>query len=250
IVRTIEKNIVRTIETEEAMSREEALNILSTAIKHLQKGGELKDVEIRRLPFIPTEGEIDQLIASCNTRMSTFLQLLKETGMRCGEAAGLKWTDVDFVSNTIRITPEKGSNPRILKLSNRLIGMLNALPKGHKRLFNGASADLLRKSFIRQRLRITTKLKNPRIREISFHTFRHWKATMEYHKTKDILHVMQLLGHRSIKNTLIYTQLINLKDDAYVSKVAHSEKEACQLIEAAFDFVCDFEGNKIFRKPK
>ncbi len=44
IVRTIEKNSVRTIEAEEAMSREEALNILSTAIKHLQKGGELKDV--------------------------------------------------------------------------------------------------------------------------------------------------------------------------------------------------------------
>jgi site-specific recombinase XerD len=36
---------------------------------------------------------------------------------------------------------------------------------------------------------------------------------MEYHKTKDILHVTQMLGHRNIKNTLIYTQLINNDED-------------------------------------
>jgi hypothetical protein len=73
---------------------------------------------------------------------------------------------------------------------------------------------------------------------------------MEYHKTKDILHVMQLLGHRNINNTLIYTQLINFKDDDYTAKVAHSEQEACLLIEAGFEFVCDYSGNKIFRKRK
>jgi len=37
--------------------------------------------------------------------------------------------------------------------------------------------------------------------QIHFHTFRHWKATMEYHKTKAILHVMKVLGHKNINNT-------------------------------------------------
>jgi len=64
---------------------------------------------------------------------------------------------------------------------------------------------------IRLRNRVAEKLKNPRIRRIHFHTFRHWKATTEYHKTRDILHVMKLLGHRNIQTTLIYTQLIDLK---------------------------------------
>ena len=73
---------------------------------------------------------------------------------------------------------------------------------------------------------------------------------MEYAKTKDILHVMKLLGHRSINNTLIYTQLIEFKDDEYIAKVAHSEKEACQLIEAGYEYVCDYNGNKIFKKRK
>jgi len=38
---------------------------------------------------------------------------------------------------------------------------------------------------------------------------------MEYHKTKDILHVMQMLGHKNIMNTLKYTQLIDFKGDDY-----------------------------------
>jgi len=73
---------------------------------------------------------------------------------------------------------------------------------------------------------------------------------MEYHKTKDILHVMQILGHRSINNTLIYTHLVNFKDDDYTAKVAHSEQEVCQLMEGGFEFVCDYEDSKVFRKRK
>jgi hypothetical protein len=73
---------------------------------------------------------------------------------------------------------------------------------------------------------------------------------MEYHKTKDILHVMQIPGHRSIQNTFVYTQLVNFKDDEYTAKVAHSETEVCQLIEAGFEYVCDYNDNKILRKRK
>ena len=69
---------------------------------------------------------------------------------------------------------------------------------------------------------------------------------MEYHKTKDILHVMQVLGHKNIENTLIYTHL----DDEYVSKAAWNLEEACKLIEAGFDYVTDIEGAKLFKKRK
>jgi len=72
---------------------------------------------------------------------------------------------------------------------------------------------------------------------------------MEYHKTKDILHFMRL-GHRSIQNTLRYTQLIEFKDEEYTAKVATSEKEVYVLVEAGFEFVCDYNGSKIFRKRK
>lgn len=47
---------------------------------------------------------------------------------------------------------------------------------------------------------------------------------MEFHKTKDILHVMRVLGHKNINNTLVYTQLVDFKDDDYTAKIAASEK--------------------------
>ena len=62
--------------------------------------------------------------------------------------------------------------------------------------------------------------------------------------------VMRLLGHRNINNTLIYTRLIDFKEDDYIARIAHSEQEVCQLIESGFEYICDFKGNKIFRKRK
>ena len=75
-------------------------------------------------------------------------------------------------------------------------------------------------------------------------------GSLEYQRTKDILHVMDLLGHRNMKNTLAYTHLVNFESDEYVSKVARTVKEAQELVEAGFDYICDIEGVKIFRKRK
>ena len=64
-----------------------------------------------------------------------------------------------------------------------------------------------------KRRKIAETLQNPRLLQIKFHTFRHFKATMEYNKTKDILHVKQLLGHRNLNSTLTYTQLVNFESE-------------------------------------
>jgi integrase len=85
---------------------------------------------------------------------------------------------------------------------------------------------------------MSEKLGNPRLLRIHFHTLRHWKATMEYHRTKDILYVMKLLGHKSIANTLIYTQLVEFEGDEYHSAIANNMEEAQKLIEAGFEYVC------------
>jgi integrase len=206
--------------------------------------------DVRKLPFIPSEAEVDQLIAGCSKKVSTFLQLMKETGIRCGEAWQLKWTEFDVANRTVRITPEKGGNPRVLKTSNTLTAMLNCLPKKSERIFGDSTLETLRRTFERQRKRLAYKLENPRIQQITFHTLRHWKGTTEYHKTKDILHVMQVLGHKRIQNTLIYTQLVNFEDDDFVCKVASTIEDACKLVETGFEYVCEIQSSKLFRKRK
>jgi hypothetical protein len=57
---------------------------------------------------------------------------------------------------------------------------------------------------------------------------------MEYHKTKDILHVKQILGYRSINSMLLYTQLISFKENDDHVKVAHDVNEACELVKSEF----------------
>ena len=43
---------------------------------------------------------------------------------------------------------------------------------------------------------------------------------------------------------------VDFQEDDFVARIAHSETETCQLIEAGFEFVCDFGANKVFRKRK
>jgi len=205
---------------------------------------------IEKIPFIPTEQEIDQLIAGCGEKTSALLQTLKETAIRVGEAWRLKWIDIDYVNSTIRITPEKGSHARQFKVSSKLLAMITMLPKKSDKIFGTYDLRGYRTSFTRQRKRTANKLQNPRINQITFHTFRHWKATMEYHKTKDILHVMRLLGHKNIKNTLIYTQLVTFEDDDFICKAAENVKEAKELIEAGYEYVTEMDHLKLFRKRK
>ena len=74
---------------------------------------------------------------------------------------------------------------------------------------------------------------------------------MLYHKTKDLLHVKARLGHKDLRTTLRYTQLLEtLEDDEYHCKTATTVKEATQLIENGFEYVAEKDGTMMFRKRK
>ena len=64
----------------------------------------------------------------------------------------------------------------------------------------------------------------PELRKITFHTFRHWYATNLYHKTKNIIYVQRMLGHRRIQNTMIYI---------HIEEALFPEEELKTLVEYA-----------------
>jgi integrase/recombinase XerD len=235
-------------------TKQNTVNALKQYLKFIGKKWEPPKYKIEeRVPFIPTEEELNQLIASAKKRYTAYLQTLKETGIRTDELMKLKWTDIDTTRKTISITPSKGSNPRILPISNKLIGMLNALPKTKQTIVT-AKKHTFRTTFYSLRKNTAKKLNNPRIKQITPHTFRHWKGTMEYHETKDIMHVKYVLGHKSINSTMIYInieQAIFLNQtDKYYSATATTIQEAQKLIETGFEYVTEIDGTKLFRKPK
>jgi integrase len=202
---------------------------------------------------MPTNEEIDTLIAGCGKKAATYLQLLKDTGARCGEISRLKWTSIDFQQKVVRISAEKGSNSRILPISSKAIEMLNNLPRNEEKIF--ASAEHMRSSFFCQRRRIAKKLANPRLLEIHFHTLRHWKGTNEQHKTKDPWHVKEILGHKSITSTEVYIHIEkqlyqNGINDEFTVKVASRTEEITALLETGFEYIMTKEGLAYFRKRK
>ena len=97
---------------------------------------------------------------------------------------------------------------------------------------------------------LSVKLQKPKINHIAFRSFRHLKATYEYYRTKDILHVKWLLGYKRLENTLVYTHLVHFRSDDFVCKVAKTGQEATLLIENGFEYMIEMDGVKLFRKRK
>jgi len=104
----------------------------------------------------------------------------------------------------------------------------------------------------RQKSKIPTKkLQDPTIQQIRLYDFRHYYATMLYHKTKDLLYVKARLGHKDLRTTLRYTQLLEtLENDEYHCKTATNIKEATQLIENGFEYIQEIDGIRLYRKRK
>ena len=115
--------------------------------------------------------------------------------MLSGEAIQTQWKNVDLQRRIITCnTPEKNSNPRIFSdLSAKLQNMLNQLPRINQYLFGERTVSSLKASFVRSRAQQAFKLGNIRLKEIHFHTLRHYYATMLYDNTKDVLFVQEKL---------------------------------------------------------
>src|SRR4030066_307344 len=111
-------------------------------------------------------------------------------------------------------------------------------------------------TFYQKRKPLSQRQQNPRLMQISFPPFRHWKGTMEYHKTKDIMHVKYILGHKAIQSTMVYinleqaTFLTQSADDEWTCKAAKTIDEATKLIEAGFQYVTTIKGIQLFKKRK
>ena len=202
---------------------------------------------IEKNVFLPYEEEVIQLISELPRSKAALCQLLKETGCRAGEAFQLKWADIN--NGVVSITPEKHSKPRQFQLSPKLLAMLQSLPRKGLKIWS-SNLHHFSDNFYRQRRVIADKLGNLRINSIHFHTFRHLKGSREYARTKDLVHVQWLLGHRSIASTLKYIQLQSFEDDEFICKAAKSFSEAADLIQNMFDYICDMDGTKLFRKRK
>ena len=204
---------------------------------------------------IPTKEKLKMIISNSTKTLAIKLTMSLECGLRPVELCNLKVKNVDLERKIIYPTTAKHGAPRTLKMSNSLTQMIQdhiviRNLNQNDRLFKGDSKSY-GKCYRRIRNRTAKKLKDPTIQTIRLYDFRHYFATMLYHRTKDILFVKQQMGHRKVETTLIYTQLLQFdNEDNYTCKVAENIKQDTELIENGFEFVTERDGLKIYRKRK
>jgi len=208
--------------------------------------------ESAKLPRIPTEEKLNMIISASPKNLALKLLISKETGLRPIELIRLKIRDVDLDSGNIYPSSAKHGNARVLKLSQKTTSLLRGYIAKYDlndHLFKGTNENY-GKAFRRIRNNLAKKLNDSSIKGIKLYHFRHFYATMLYHKTKDILFTKQQMGHKRLTTTLIYTQLIENESDEYTCKVAKTIEEASGLVESGFEYVTTFEDIMIFRKRK
>jgi len=215
-----------------------------------------KYLEAHKIPKIPLEAKIEAIMANAPLKLSTAIAISRDTGLRPVELMRITFRDLDLQNGAIYPATAKGGAPRVLKIKNTTLNMLNKyLASRHfdinEPIFGKWTSDRYGAQFRKYRNRTAEKLQDPAIKSIRLYDLRHFFATMTYHKTRDILFTKQQMGHRKIETTLIYTQLLQFdKDDNYTCRVAHNVEQATDLIESGFEYVTEMDGIKLFRKRK
>ena len=206
-----------------------------------------------KLPRIPTEEKINQVIVRARGKYVLVFSILRDTGMRPIELERARARDIDLERGTITVRTAKGGAGRVVQVRRQTLALLKEYLGKHNFGLNDRPFPKRRKMtgrWVRLRNTVAAKLMDPAFRTIRLYDLRHFAATMIYHKTRDILYTQKMLGHRNLKSTLRYVQLIGFEEDDYTSAVAKTIKECQELVEAGFEYVCTMQGVKVFRKRK
>lgn len=176
-----------------------------------------------RLPKFIEYGELEELfkVPDTNTdlgiRNLLILEMLYATGMRVSELVNIKLSDINFESKEIK-TLGKGSKERICYYGEYAKEALdNYLEYSRYNLLNGKDSEYL---FINKngtnltdrgvRLIIDNIIKEAGVKtKISPHTLRHTFATHLLNEGADLKVVQELLGHKNLQTTQVYTHISN-----------------------------------------
>jgi len=209
-----------------------------------------------KLPRIPLESQINLIISKSSLKLATAISISKDTGLRPIEICRLRLRDIDLQKGAVYPATAKHGSPRVLKLSKTTLNVLNKyLTSRHieinDKLFGFWNTKTYGQYFRKARNKTAINAGDETIKTIRLYDLRHFFATMLYKRTNDLLFVAQQLGHRNIRNTMKYTQLLQFdKNDDYTVKVAQNVEEDKKLIENGFEYVTERDGLKIYRKRK
>jgi integrase/recombinase XerD len=178
----------------------------------------------QRLPRpILTQIEVKRLLLQPNTSVTqgirdrAFLELLYSTGLRIGEAVALTVHDIDLEAGLLKVQSGKGGKSRVVPIGKEATKWLreyltkirprpNRLAPHERSLFLTYQGTAFTRHTIEVMIRQYARAGKIN-KQVTCHTIRHTCATHLLEAGADLVAIKELLGHRDLSTTQIYTRV-------------------------------------------
>jgi integrase len=160
------------------------------------------------------------------------------TGLRRGELLALRWRDVDFAGQVVRVrasyaegalTTPKSGKVRSVPMAPDVAEALASLGQRHSwtydddLVFVGTAGTFLDGRALRRRY--LTAIKRAGLRPLRFHDLRHTFGTRMIGKA-DIRRVQEWMGHADVQTTMKYLHYVPREEDAALVAAAFAPDDA------------------------
>ena len=186
-----------------------------------------------------TDVQLYALFDAVPIRYKAFYMTLALTGIRTGEALGLKWADVDFASHELNVrraifrgketTPKTSVSirprPMVDELYQALLNhkTISTYTRPEDYVFASSSGRPLNPDTLREALQTTLQkleIKFDQRRADGMHLLRHTSGSLVYRRTADVKLAQEWLGHSSSRITM----------DTYVHLMKDAQKQTAQTV--------------------
>ena len=187
----------------------------------------------KMLPTFLTEKEIKQLLdikkgkGIISLRDQAVLELLYSCGLRVSELVSVNLEDIDLFGGMIRVLG-KGRKERMVPVGDKALECVYGYINHRKKLLRGKKEKAVFLNYAGGRIssRYVRKILNKWInkaairKHVSPHVIRHSFATHLLNAGCDLRSVQEMLGHKNLKTTQVYTH-VNIERLRDVYEKAH-----------------------------
>jgi len=167
-----------------------------------------------KLPVVLSKNEVNKVInVLANSKHRLMLSLAYGSGLRVSEVVSLKVKDIDLKELIVHIKAGKGKKDRITVVPKKIQKDLQKRISGKNNeeyVFESERGGKLT-THTAQKVFANALKKSGVKKQATFHSLRHSFATHLLENGVDVRYVQELLGHKSIQTTQVYTKVTNPK---------------------------------------
>jgi len=179
------------------------------------------------------ESEEVRLFAEANSYLNPMLRVALYTGMRRGEVFKLRWENVSFEKQEIKISESKSGRERRIPINSVLFDLLYVLKSKNGKDEYVFTNPKTGKSYVDIKRSFDSVLKKVGMEDFHFHDLRHTFASRLVRNGVDLNTVKELMGHSSIVTTQRYLHSQRKEKMAAVESLAGASPLKRQICDKA-----------------